>query len=348
MTVQMKSLREMYEEAVAVLHDRIRRDTAQVDTLLDLIGRESGDGPKPAVATKESAHVADEAPDAPPDGEIYPTLAECIRAIGQRVARERKARDAKRPSARSAIQDHLLEHGQITSVEARLLATSIGLSESSARKALELMLRDGEVERVVTGIYKLRAKPSSVKGGEPAQRGPVGRVTMKAALADIESHVERHGAINSQEITEIADKHGANALTCYGAIGRMVRSGKLVKVRTGEYEVPVPDPDDFPAGPPRGPMAMYVTNHALERYAEHHPTAHNVEDVLRSIRDGQEVGKDVVAAVTQCRRRGLADSTRYVLSQDGRGIFAIAKDTNGVVTYLRLGEEQQAIMRRKP
>jgi len=89
-------------------------------------------------------------------------------------------------------------------------------------------------------------------------------------------------------------------------------------------------------------MKYNVYPHAIERYAEHSPTA-SAEEVCAAIDAGTPISVEMVWSITQRRSRpDKRDS--FVLSADKRGVFVLAGDNTRVVTYLRLAREASALL----
>lgn len=88
-------------------------------------------------------------------------------------------------------------------------------------------------------------------------------------------------------------------------------------------------------------MNLVVTSHALERFREHVPDAERA-DLLLYISHGAPESTDLVQALTGRTVRKTTD--RYVVSPNRRGIFVI-NDCGTVVTYLRMGDTQQNILK---
>lgn len=105
-----------------------------------------------------------------------------------------------------------------------------------------------------------------------------------------------------------------------------------------------------------------ITNHAFDRYREHHPTA-RFRDLKKALRYGFEVTQDeafALSAGNPLHPKYVGHLCSFVLSPDGRGLFII-KPHRGVpggrlivVTYLRLPQDGgrqsliEAIQQRTP
>lgn len=84
----------------------------------------------------------------------------------------------------------------------------------------------------------------------------------------------------------------------------------------------------------------FIGYHALDRYRLHKPDA-ETEDVELALHWGTPMSSEFVQILTQ---RHKADNTcRYVLSPDKMGIFVINKESDFVVTYLRLHDSQRQV-----
>jgi hypothetical protein len=92
----------------------------------------------------------------------------------------------------------------------------------------------------------------------------------------------------------------------------------------------------------RGPVL--VTDHALERYQIHHPTARKA-DILSILPWGYRESGPVIQAVTG---RGSEQTDIFVVAPDCQGAFVLVPDEKftSIVTYLRFGESQSAFFRR--
>lgn len=90
-------------------------------------------------------------------------------------------------------------------------------------------------------------------------------------------------------------------------------------------------------------MNPIVTQHAIDRFREHVPTAETA-DLIQYLRHGVVETPEFVQAITG--RRSASTMDTYVAAPDGRGIFVLVD--NHVVTYLRMGERQQQILAPKP
>lgn len=83
--------------------------------------------------------------------------------------------------------------------------------------------------------------------------------------------------------------------------------------------------------------AVRFTRHALERLREHH----DVDD-FNAARDQFAIATeiDVTKAIKLLRRDYANKRSIYLLARDHRGVFVLDKNTNEVVTYLRLDSIQ--------
>ena len=84
--------------------------------------------------------------------------------------------------------------------------------------------------------------------------------------------------------------------------------------------------------------AHFITEHALDRFREHHPQA-TMDDLWDHLRYG--TAADPSAVKTLLQRTYNPEGDKYVLSPDRRGIFALGPDKyHGadyvVKTYMRL------------
>jgi hypothetical protein len=98
---------------------------------------------------------------------------------------------------------------------------------------------------------------------------------------------------------------------------------------------------------------VLAKSHACQRYRERHPLAGDI-DVERAWRDGRELSRELVAAVTQSKRR-LEGNSEYRLSPCGGlilcGVRAPFRHPHyawhvTIATALRLSEHQQDVLRR--
>lgn len=93
-------------------------------------------------------------------------------------------------------------------------------------------------------------------------------------------------------------------------------------------------------------QSLWVSRHALERLREHHPKA-GVRGALALLTLAQEVEPGFIAPFLGRRLEAVRD--RYLISADRGGVFVVVRAPEGarfpwtVVTYLRFGDNQQAV-----
>lgn len=90
-------------------------------------------------------------------------------------------------------------------------------------------------------------------------------------------------------------------------------------------------------------MALSVSSHALSRYRIHKQEA-EASDVVNAVLFGEELDKDLTAAIT-CNPRRKTHQGRFVLSKGvvGWGIWVIDNEDT-IRTYLRLDSMQKQIL----
>ncbi len=91
------------------------------------------------------------------------------------------------------------------------------------------------------------------------------------------------------------------------------------------------------------PLPVRVSRHAKERYQERVATASDAV-IVAAWRCGRDLDPDLVAALTQCNRRGRG--SRYRLTPDHKGILVGVVADEGIVltTCLRVHEAQRRIL----
>lgn len=88
-----------------------------------------------------------------------------------------------------------------------------------------------------------------------------------------------------------------------------------------------------------------LTNHVRDRYAEHHPEA-TTEHLIAAIVEGEIIEPALAAALLG--RTRVDHQAQYRVSPDQRGIFVLTDTPPRAVTYLRLAEVAQRILRGAP
>jgi len=85
--------------------------------------------------------------------------------------------------------------------------------------------------------------------------------------------------------------------------------------------------------------------HALERYQTQHPGA-NFAVMYNAVKGGEYVDQPLIWALTK-RTCPPNPGETYIVPQDKQGVFVISPQGQ-VITYLRLAEVAQRILRREP
>ncbi len=96
----------------------------------------------------------------------------------------------------------------------------------------------------------------------------------------------------------------------------------------------------------RRALVPRVTDHALDRYREHHPDA-TPEALLDALYEGTDAERHLVLPLVG-RRPEHGGTGAYVISPDRRGLFVIDAGRCGLtlVTYLRFGAHAAESARR--
>lgn len=88
-------------------------------------------------------------------------------------------------------------------------------------------------------------------------------------------------------------------------------------------------------------LAPNPSVHALDRYREHYPDA-DADALLRDLMLGERVTPEVAASLVNRRQSDL--QCAYVVARGRKGMFVVKR--GGVITYLRFGSTQEALVRR--
>jgi hypothetical protein len=92
------------------------------------------------------------------------------------------------------------------------------------------------------------------------------------------------------------------------------------------------------------PAPLFWTQHAIDRYREHHPRAAG-DDLIRAVTAGTEESAGLVASLLG-RQQPRTRDCAYVRAEDSRGIFILVVIGAGVQvrTYIRLSDHQRAVV----
>lgn len=105
----------------------------------------------------------------------------------------------------------------------------------------------------------------------------------------------------------------------------------------------------LPGAPPVRADDVWVSNHAMERLHELHPSC-GVVGACRLLSEAEEVAPEAVAPLLGRRLAAVRD--RYFLAADRRGVFVVQRFPNEsvrgwtLVTFLRFGPQQTACASR--
>lgn len=88
--------------------------------------------------------------------------------------------------------------------------------------------------------------------------------------------------------------------------------------------------------------AMYISNHTLDRYQEHHPEATR-EDLDAAVESATKMDRALALTLMYRGKSSYQQGDTFLLSKDARGIF-IRNQRGRVITYIRLLEQIHQIL----